>query len=484
MAFENMPNAFQSAFQSNMLDTRFMGEIGANSKIRRVAARLPIPVRTGEQRIYTRAGDLVPVIAADNPTNNTLSYDLGLNAPGVGSTNNSYPIEQWNIFIAERSQSLDINVIQDYETLASFYRKNWDKLAKQAALSMDLMAVQQLAVSYESGSTFVTTSVGASATTVTVTVDNILGLSTAFATTTFNGTTFPYGLPASVATNNLSVTIYKAAGGSITGTVTNFTQDGSNVSTMVTPAGVVAGNSGTLTITQSASYAPQVGDVIVANDAPVVIRPNNRRSRFQLQTTDTVGMQLFINAKATLKNNGVDPLPDGTYACFLDDAGIAQVFTDPQFQIMGMGAEQSPIFVDGTVVRQFGLTFIPTTNTPIYGQVNAWSGSGSSPATNSRRAYVVGAGALQEGTFEGMAEGYRSMADQDLGYVRVLGPESDAPYALITRPALDRKAQIWSQTWVWIGGFACGTDATITSAVVPTANASRFKRAVTIEYAA
>ena len=481
--FENMPNAFQSAFQQNMLDTRFQSELAARSKLRQVAAKIPIPLRTGEQRIYTRAGDLVPVIAADNPVNNTLSYDLGINAPGVGSTNNSYPIEQWNIVIAERSQSLDINIIQDEETLASFYRKNWDKLAKQAALSLDLISMQQVAVSYESGQTWVTASTTAGTTVTTLAVDNVFGLNTAFATTTFNGTTFPYGSPNPVSTTNtLAVTLYKAAGGTINGVVWGSVTDSSNTSTMTTPAGIVAGNSGELTITfaGAVSYAPQVGDVIVAADAPVVLRPNNRYSRYQLQTSDTLGMQLFINAKAVLENNGVEPFADGTYACYLDAAMESQVFTDPQFQIMAMGAVASDIFVNAKVSHEFGLTFIKTTNVPIY---TGWSGSGSAPATKSRRAYIIGQECLQEGTFEGMATGYRAMADQDLGYIRVLEPDSMFPYALITRPALDRKAQIWSQTWVWVGGVACGTDATITNAVVPTANASRFKRAATIEVA-
>jgi hypothetical protein len=146
MAFENLPAAFQSAFQQNMLDKRFQDQMEARSRLRRLVSKIPIPVRVGEQMIYTRAGELVPVLAADNPTNNTLTYDLGLNAPGVGSGNNSYPIEQWPIFIAERSQSLDCNIIMDEETLASFNRKKWDNLAKQAALSMDRINMQHLAV--------------------------------------------------------------------------------------------------------------------------------------------------------------------------------------------------------------------------------------------------------------------------------------------------------------------------------------------------
>ena len=461
-----------------MLDKKFADQIEAKSRLRRVMSKIPIPLRVGEQMIYTRAGELVPVLTADNPTNNTLSYDLGINAPGVGSSGNSYPIEQWSLTIAERSQSLDINILQDEETLASFYRKNWERIAAQAALSLDLVGMQQLATSYESGSSWVTATT--TGTTVSAHVDNIYGLSTAFATTTFNGTTFPYGSPATVSgSNTLAVTVYPASGAaSYSGTISGAVADGSNLSTMTTPAGMVNGFSGTLTITFGASQTLAIGDVIVASDAPRIIRPNNKASRFALNSGDTLSMQLFINAQAQLEANGVEPFEDGTYVALLDPQQHAQIFTDPQFQIMTMGTAKSDIFVNATVSHEFGLTFIKTTNTPIYTFTN------SAGATNqvSRRSFIIGQGAIQEGTFEGMATGYANMADQALGYVHLMGDaKSDTPWALITRPALDRKQQIWSQTFVWIGGYACGTDATITPAVVPTASAARFKRAVTIE---
>ncbi len=460
-----------------MLDKRFFDQIDAKCRLRKIVSKIPIPLRVGEQMIYTRAGELVPVISTDNPTNNTLSYDLGLNAPGVGSGNNSYPIEQWSLFIGERSQSLDINVLQDEETLASFYRKNWERLAAQAALSLDLIGMQQLSVAYESGQTWITSTY--TGTTVTCKVDNVLGLSTAFATTTFNGTAFPYGSPAAVSgSNTLSVTIYPASNAaSFTGTVSGFTTDGTNVSTMTTPAGMINGQSGTLTITFAASQTVSPGDVIVASDSPVIIRPNNKRSRYALGNADTLSMQMFINAKAQLEANGVEPFDDNTYVCLLDPQQHAQIFTDPQFQIMTMGMAASPIFKNAVVSQEFGLTFIQTTNTPIYTYTNS---AGS--AVVSRRAFIIGQGALQEGTFEGMATGYSQMADMQLGYVHLLGDaKSETPWALITRPALDRKAQIWSQTWLWIGGVAAGTDATITPAVVPTASASRYKRCVVVE---
>jgi len=477
VSFENMPAAFQSAFQQSMLDKRFFDQIEAKSKLRKCVSKIPIPLRVGEQMIYTRAGQLVPVITADNPTNNTLSYDLGINAPGVGSANNSYPIEQWSLFIAERSQSLDINILQDEETLASFYRQNWDNLASQAALSLDLISMQQLATAYESGQSWaLATTTG---TTISIHLDNINGLSTAFATTTFNGTTFPYGSPAAVSgSNTLSVTVYPISGASsFTGTITAATADGSNGSTMTTPAGMINGVSGYVTVTFGASQTISIGDVLVASDSPTIIRPNNKRSRQQLTSADTLAMQLFINAQAQLDANGVEPFDDGTYAAILDPQQHAQIFTDPQFQIMTMGMAKSDIFKGAMVSEEFGLTFIKSTNLPIYNFTNS-----ASTASVSRRAFIIGKGALQEGTFEGMATGYANMADMQLGYVHLLGnAKSEMPWALITRPALDRKAQIWSQTWLWIGGVASGTDATITNAVVPTASAARYKRAVTVE---
>jgi hypothetical protein len=319
-------------------------------------------------------------------------------------------------------------------------------------------------------------------TTVVASLDNINGLATAFATASFNGTTFPYGSPVAVSgSNTLAVTVYPYSGAaSFTGLISASTVDGSNLSTMLTPAGMVNGVSGTVTITftGAVSQTLNIGDAIVAADAPTIVRPNNKRSRYALTSADTLSMQLFINAKALLNANGNDKFEDNTYACILDPIQHSQIFSDPQFQVMTMGLAASPIFKDAVVSQEFGLTFIESTNLPIY---TFNSGAGVTGAV-SRRAYIIGKGALQEGTFEGMAAGYGSMADSDIGYVRLLGDaKSDTPWALITRPALDRKAQIWSQTWLWIGGVAAPTDCTITSAVVPTANNARYKRAITIE---
>lgn len=52
---------------------------------------------------------------------------------------------------------------------------------------------------------------------------------------------------------------------------------------------------------------------------------------------------------------------------------------------------------------------------------------------------------------------------------------------MITRPALDRLAQIIAQSWCWIGGFALPTDLTANTTIIPTATNSYLKRCVVIE---
>ena len=472
MALENMPQAFQQAFQQNMLDRKFKQGLEARNIFRKAAVKDPIPRRIGESLIYSRAGHLVPVITADNPANNTLATDLNAAGTGVGTSNNSYPLEQFPIYINSRHQSLQINAIQNEETLASLYVQNWLEISRQAALSIDLTALQRLALAYESGMTFVTAATSAS---TTAHVDNINGLSTAFSTVTINGQTFPSGQPSAVSVSNpLTATVYPASGAApYTITIEGASADGSNSSQMVTPGGVVAGNSGTLTFSAAQTFA--VGDVIKAADAPTILRPNGKMSRNALAATDTVTIQLIINAVAELRRNNVDSLEDGTYLCALDPYLQAQFFADPDFKLAMMGQmEDSKIFHNARLARNLGVTFVDTTNCPNYAFTNSQSAS-----LVAHHAYVMGKGALIEGTFDGMVEGYKSMANQAISAVRVVDD-----YALVTRPPLDSLSQIWTQSWVWIGGHVCPTDATVTPAVVPSATAARYKRCVAIEVAA
>lgn len=473
MAYENMPAAFQVAFQQNMLQRRLQEQLGFSGVLRQAAQKTPIPVRSGETFIYSSAGRLVPVVPPVNVSGYTLGTDLSGTRPGVGSANNSYPIEQYPVYLADRDFSLDINIIQDQETLASLYAQNWVNLTDQADNSLDQIAMSQLATAYEAGVTWVTATASGSGS-ATVHVDNTIGNDTAYSTVTIGGNAFPYGSPAAVSVSNPQGGVcYPASGAApFAYTVTAVAVDGSNTSTAVS-GGMINGTSGTLTLNYTGAQSFAVGDVLVANDAQVQIRPNGLRSRQALTPNSTAAAQLLINAKAALKRNNIPPFADGSYLCVCDPSFMAQLFTDPQFQIMSQGAVESDLFRNAQVNRLFGLSWTQTTNAPIYSFTSAGGQS-----LKAHRAYVIGQGFIQECTFEGMAAAYRSMANNALSHVEVV-----KDIALITRPALDSKAQIYTQTWTWIGGYTARTDATITPAIFPTATASRYKRSVVVEVA-
>lgn len=473
MALSNVPSGLAQVIQGNWLNRRFERQLRSKSAFRIAAYRTPVPVRSGETTIYSRAGRLVPVVADLNAANNTgLDNNFSTPVGGVGSTQ-SYSFEQFQVFIGQKGFPLDINAIQQQELIADVFKQNWDNLAEQASLTLDLAAAQATFLAYESGRTWVTAAITGQ---TVAHVDNIKGFDTAFSSVSIQGQSFPIGSPQAVSGGNpLSVTVYPASGAaSYTVSVTLAAADGSNTSSQVTGggAGMVNGASGNLTF--SASQTMAIGDVLVASDAPAYVRNNNKRSRFAMTTSDTIGIQMVMNATAILRANNIPPMSDGTYAVFIDPVLMAQFYADQQFQIMAQGAEASALFKDGVLIRHFGVTFVQTTNSPVYGPITNAQGN----QIYTRRLIVCGERYLQECPFEGLESGYRSLADYAMSDIRVMND-----VAVITRPPLDRQSQILSQSWVWIGGFVCGTDATITPAVIPTATSARYKRAVVLEAA-
>lgn len=472
MAYENMPQAFQVAFQQNMLQRKLGEQLGFAGVLRQAAEKTPIPIRSGETFIYSSAGRLVPVVPPVNVSGYTVASDLSGTRPGVGTGNNSYTIEQYPVFIADRDYGLDINIIQDEEVLSSLYVQNWVNLTDQADNSLDQIAMSQLATAYESGVTWCTA--GASGTgSATVHVDNTIGFDTAYNSVTIGGIVFPYGQPVATSVVNQAGTCYPANGNApFAFTVTAATPDGSNTSTAQS-SGMINGTSGNLALAFSGAQTFSTGDVLVAADAQAQIRPNGVRSRYALQQNSTAAAQLLINARKELKRNNVPAFADGTYLCVCDPSFMAQLFTDPQFQIMSQGAVDSDIFKNAQVNKLFGLSWTTTTNAPIYNFTNS-----AGTSLYAHRAYVIGRGFIQECTFEGMATAYQRMANNALSHVEIV-----KDIALITRPALDTKSQIWTQVWTWIGGYTARTDVTITKAIFPTATAARYKRAVVVEVA-
>jgi hypothetical protein len=475
MAFENFPTVLQNIFQSNMLERKFWDQLESKKSYRGAAFRYPVEKRNGETMIYSRAGRITPVTGSLAPSINT-GLDNGLTGiGGVGAANPTYPFEQWSVNIAQFAYSMDLNLVQAEEVIADIFKQNVVNLAENCTMSLDLIAAQALFRAYESGSSVITTA----ASSTTQHVDNVIGLDKAFATASITnptgGTaTFPYGSPQTVSPSNpLNVNIYPAAGGApVPNTIIGVAVDGSNTSHMVCGQ-LVIGTSGTVTL--GTTYAAAKGDVIVAADAPAYIRPNGKLSRESLGLSDANGIQLIINAVAQLRKNNIATCADGTYVCFIDPTMEAQVYTDPQFQIMTQGEEQSPTFKNGRIARNFGVTFVPVTNAPVYTFTNY---AGTPVQISTHRALVMGERALMDCPFAGTFDALRNVRD---GYadVRVVND-----IVMVNRSPLDRFQQIMAMSWYWIGNFAVPTDATITADVMPQATPARYKRAICIEVAA
>jgi len=464
MAFENFPTVLQDIFQSNMLARRFEMQLGAKNAYRRTAFRLPVPVRSGESITYSRSGRISPVLSDLNPSANT-GQDNGVTGiGGVGAANPTYPFEQWSVSIGMSPYFLDLNIIQNKETIADVFKQNQDNLAENAALSLDLRVMATAFGSYLSGSTFVKTDQGGAGTTVEV--DNAVGLDKAFATTSIGGNTFPTGAPVAVSAGNpLSVTITHTNATVETNTVIGVLADTSNTSYEK----AVGGYSATLTFGTATSADLEVGCTITASDAPQIYRPNGKPNAYEIASTDTIGAQLIINAVAELRANNVpSPLIDGTYPCYIDPIVDAQFFTDPQYQIMSQGQFKSADFVNGRVSPNFGVTFVPTTNSP------AFTGNG----VKLRHAIITGEKYVQQSPFAGTEEALKSMPDMGVSKFDFVDD-----IVFVQRMPLDRAGQILSSGWYWIGGYAAPTDATITSAVIPSASAARYKRAVVVQVA-
>lgn len=334
---------------------------------------------------------------------------------------------------------------------------------EQARRSLDELARNALFPAYFGGNTRVTTTLGAAG--PTIHVDDVRGFQYVFNTAGFTsaaqilsgGAPSPTLIPVS-GSNTLSVVV-----GSDTYTLTGVAVDGSNVSTA--PGGI----SGSLTFSTSVSIADgTAGNSVIAANASVIKRPGGASNTSLLTSSNTLTMATLLDSVATLRLNAVPDI-GGAYNCYLDPMSARQLFADPDFkQLFQNTARTTQEFRAGELENPFlGLRFIPTTEA--YVQAHP-----SLSGLYVRRPIVCGQGALIEGDFEGMAAVDVAPADS------IISTVDDV--VMVTREPLDRLQQIIAQSWYWIGGFTTPSDVLTTSATIPTATSSTYKRAVMIEH--
>ena len=214
-------------------------------------------------------------------------------------------------------------------------------------------------------------------------------------------------------------------------------------------------------------------DSLIALNAAKILRPFSKSNTSQLTGADVLTMSLIEDSVAYLRDNAVPPHADGTYHCILDNTSMRQLWSDQDFKVLFAGHGSKEPYGDQEIIRLLGVTYIPTTEA--YVQASA---SSLGIKVRVRRPIIIGAEAIIQGNFEGVA----SWLERD-GFMPISEVFLIDNVAQIVRPPLDRLSQVVSQSWTWVGDFAVPTDVTATTSIIPTASNSTFKRSLVIEHA-
>jgi hypothetical protein len=450
MGINNLPTTLQSVIQLGYLEREFEQALRAELGFRAIADREPFMAGIGETLTKTRTG-LLPAVTTPlaPPANSDITSGL---------MPQNYGVEQYTLSVNQYAANQMLNVVTARVAIDDLFLNNARTLAEQAARSVDTLAQAAIFGTYMGGNTRVITTLGSAG--PIVHVDDIRG---------FLYTWNAEGQPVSVsAANTVSVTV-----GADVYTLSAAAADGTNISTA--PGGI----SGNLTFTTSVSVADgTAGNSVVSAVAPVVMRPLNASTNLMAGTTLAISaasdvnsakltMQMVLNAKATMKANGVPPVTaTGNYIFYADPLQMTGLYSDPAFQFFFRGRPDTSEYRRGLVAEMLGVDIVETNINP----VQALSGVGTV-----RRGILCGQGALVEGVFT--REGYAStnQADDDAMIAIV------DDIAHITREPLDALKQVVTQTWNYIGGFAVPSDINTNPNTIPTANNSAFKRAIILE---
>ena len=464
--FVGFPSSLAAALQQSFLNREFEEGLDSVLAYRRMAMQETVNARIGETLTRTRKGRNTPEINPISGAQINANLDNSL-------TPQSFAIEQYTITLNQYAGTQDVNILQELAGIADQAIAASRNNGVAGAQTLERLAKIQLFWNYTGGNTYVRSDLGTNSTT-TVYVDDIRG----FQHVNVNGVLTPVS-----GTNPLTCYEFPTSSGGVKQTfqVTGAAPTSTNYSLFPgsNGSGSTDGISGYLTITGAGS-APVNGDAIISTNAANVLRPSGKVSTNELTGSDVLTLGLILDAVTYLRNAGVPALPNGNYACILDNASLRQLFSDQQFMVLFAASSKAREYVTGDVFDLLGVTFIPTTEAYVQ-QPN-----GTDVKVTVRRPIVIGAEAIIQGNFEGMdmwlnRQGVEGNTVSEVMLVNGV--------AQIMRVPLDRLQQTLSLSWQWVGGFACPTDLTANNAIIPTVGNNitggnpLYKRAVVIETA-
>ena len=463
MALNNLAGGIQNAIQTNMLQRVFEDSLRAKLGFRAIAAREPFSANIGETLTKTRPG-LFPAITT--PLGAAVNTDLT-----SGITPQNLNTEQYTLNIKQYGGNTMLNQVTSKVAIASVFLQNADKLAEQAARSIDMLAANAIFAAATLGNSMTTATGNAT----TLYVDSVSGMTAPFVATV-NGHAYAItAVTAPVLTSSGVAAADFAAGNTVTapsgwtattvagGSATAIALSGVSGFPTVYPY-TISINLNTYTVTALATPASLTTSGVVAGDyaanQPVIAAGGSSMVRLG---TGKLTIASILGATNTLRSNNIPAFEDGFYHCYLNPQQLTGLYADPAFQMFFRGQIDTKEYRQGIVAELLGFRLIYT---------NLGPNGTIAGIPNTNRALVVGKDALVEGVFTGT------------GYAGVLGAENVMiadGVAHVTRDPIDALLQVVTQSWSYIGGFVAPTDILTNPTTIPTATTANYKRSVVIE---
>jgi N4-gp56 family major capsid protein len=412
-----LPAAIQAIMQNGLLDRVFMDALIPEFLYPAVADMSPWQGGLGDTKTFTRRGLIAPKTTA---------------ITGSDPTPSTYTVEQWSVTMDQYGDAVDTNMLQSAMTLASKYLSDVQALGISAGQSVNQIARNRLYKAYMGGRTWCTTTAASDSTIIVQSVDGFTHV-------------LVNGVPTAVSvTNPLPIKIEGVAN-----TVT-------------------AVNTGTKTLTLGTARADTAGDAVVADNAPITYRPNNRDTAFDIVAGDIATLSLFRSAVTRLRKMNV-PTIGGYYSAHIPPDTEAQLYADADFKAALTGRVDSPVYRDMSIGRFSGIDWVRNNESPTVA-------GGSAGTITVQRPIVLGAGALIGAPFENIGRLLAGTGVEDVPNIRMIGPATGAQVALVVRPPTDRLQQVVSTAWSYVGDFGVPSDS-------GSGDAALYKRGVVLEHA-
>lgn len=419
-----LPPALRATIAKGFLEPMFKQALLPNFVYPAQADSEPFQGRIGDKKTFTRAGLMTPVTT---PT-----------TPGSDAGTGTYNVEQWSVVLDRYGLSKDTDMLADATQMASQYIQDVVNLGANAGESLNLIARNKLIGTYAGGRTWITTTAGSDSTAI---VNDVTG----FLQVSVNGVLTDVSV-----TNPLPIRI--------NGTANTVT----------------AVNTGTRTLTLGTARADTVGDYVVADNAPVSVRPTGN-SGFDLGSGNIATLALFRSATTRLRKMSVPDL-GGAYTALVSHDTINQLFSDSVFLQAFQGRGESPVWGDLAIGRIAGIDFVPHATAPTFlGGTHASAAAGTLSLT---RDIVIGTGALVASPFPGIDQLLANTGVEGVPSISMVNVAPGIDVCLAVRPPQDRYQTTVSTTWSWVGDYGVPTDLFASGN-----DAALYKRGVIVEHA-